>query len=63
LGTKFLEIAKSNSNGRLFLYTFEINRKAQLFYEMNEFKILSRDNAKEENLNDIKYEWAENGEN
>lgn len=61
LGTRLLDIAKSNSSGRLTLYTFEINRKAQLFYEKHGFKIIGRGNANEENLNDIKYEWVKGG--
>jgi ribosomal protein S18 acetylase RimI-like enzyme len=61
LGTKFLDIAKSNSNGRLTLFTFEINRQAQLFYEKNGFKIIGRGDDNEENLKDIKYEWVEAG--
>ena len=61
LGTKFLDIAKSNSNGKLTLSTFEINRQAQLFYEKNGFKIIGRGDDNEENLKDIKYEWVEAG--
>ncbi|WP_432664323.1 GNAT family N-acetyltransferase [Wukongibacter baidiensis] len=58
LGKRFLEIAKNNSKGRLTLYTFEVNEKAQRFYENNGFKIIGRGNDNEENLNDIKYEWV-----
>lgn len=57
LGKKFLDIAKSNSKGRLTLYTFEVNHKAQRFYEKNGFRIIGRGNDNEENLDDIKYEW------
>lgn len=57
LGKRFLEIAKANSIGRLTLYTFEINHKAQRFYESNGFKIIGRGHENEESLNDIKYEW------
>lgn len=57
LGKRFLEIAKANSIGRLTLYTFEINHKAQRFYESNGFKIIGRGHENEENLNDIRYEW------
>ena len=58
LGTKLLDIAKRNSSGRLTLLTFEVNRKAQQFYEKHGFKIIGRGNDNEENLNDIKYEWV-----
>ena len=58
LGRKFLELAKANSKGRLTLSTFEINHKAQRFYERNGFKIIGRGFENEENLDDIKYEWV-----
>lgn len=58
LGKKFIDMAKSNSKGRLTLYTFEVNHKARRFYENNGFKIISRGNDNEENLDDIKYEWV-----
>ncbi len=57
LGRKLLELAKNNSKGRLTLYTFEVNHKAQRFYENNGFKIIGRGYENEENLEDIKYEW------
>lgn len=57
IGKQFLELAKANSNGILTLYTFEINKKAQRFYERNGFKIIGRGHENEENLDDIKYEW------
>ena len=62
IGKKFIEIAKSNSKGRLTLYTFEVNKKAQKFYESNQFKIISRGSINEENLDDIKYEWVDSKE-
>lgn len=58
LGKKLLDMAKINSKGRLTLYTFEVNHKAQRFYERNGFKIIGRGHENEENLDDIKYEWA-----
>ncbi|WML33539.1 GNAT family N-acetyltransferase [Clostridium sp. OS1-26] len=62
LGKKLLDMAKINSKGRLTLYTFEVNHKAQRFYERNGFKIIGRGNENEENLNDIKYEWVRQNE-
>ncbi|GEM_PF-123141 len=59
LGKKLLELAKANSIGRLTLYTFEVNKKAQRFYEKNGFKIIGRGYENEENLDDIKYEWVQ----
>jgi ribosomal protein S18 acetylase RimI-like enzyme len=62
LGRKLLELAKANSKGRLTLYTFEINHKAQRFYENSGFKIIGRGYENEENLDDIKYEWVDSDE-
>ncbi|ERI92389.1 acetyltransferase, GNAT family [Clostridiales bacterium oral taxon 876 str. F0540] len=59
LGRRFLELAKSNSKGKLTLFTFEVNRKAQQFYEKNGFRIIDRGHENEENLDDIKYEWGD----
>lgn len=59
IGKKLLDIAKSNSMGRLTLYTFEINKKAQSFYENNGFRIIGRGYENEENLEDILYEWVD----
>lgn len=58
LGKKLLDMAKINSKGRLILYTFEVNHKAQQFYERNGFKIIGRGYENEEKLDDIKYEWV-----
>lgn len=58
LGKKLLDMAKINSGGRLTLYTFEVNYKAQRFYERNGFKIIGKGHENEEKLNDIKYEWV-----
>jgi ribosomal protein S18 acetylase RimI-like enzyme len=57
IGRRLLEIAKEQSAGRLTLYTFEINKKAQRFYEKHGFKIIGRGHENEENLPDILYEW------
>lgn len=59
IGRRFLDIAKMKSDGRLTLYTFEVNQKAQQFYEKNGFKIIGRGNDNEEELDDIKYEWVD----
>ncbi|MET3937555.1 ribosomal protein S18 acetylase RimI-like enzyme [Paenibacillus sp. PvP094] len=58
IGKKLLDHAKQCSEGRLFLYTFEVNKKAQQFYERNGFRIIGRGNDNEEKLDDIKYEWT-----
>lgn len=57
IGQTLLEIAKRNSEGRLTLYTFEVNKMAQRFYEKHGFKIIDKGHENEENLADILYEW------
>ncbi len=39
------------------MYTFEVNKIAQGFYEKNGFKIIGRGYENEEKLPDIQYEW------
>jgi ribosomal protein S18 acetylase RimI-like enzyme len=60
IGQTFLDKAKFHSSGRLTLYTFEVNKNAQRFYEKNGFKIINRGHENEENLPDIQYEWIAN---
>lgn len=57
LGTRLLNLAKQQSAGTLYLYTFEDNKKAQQFYERHGFRIIGRGSSNEEQLEDIKYEW------
>lgn len=57
IGQTLLDKAKEQSIGRLTLYTFEVNKNAQRFYEKNGFKIIGRGHENEENLPDIQYEW------
>lgn len=57
IGKKLLDRAKEQSNGTLTLYTFEVNKIAQRFYEKNGFVSIGRGSDNEENLTDIKYEW------
>ncbi|WP_174842967.1 GNAT family N-acetyltransferase [Neobacillus mesonae] len=59
IGQTLLDKAKAHSSGRLTLYTFDVNEKAQRFYEKNGFQIIARGHENEENLPDILYEWAE----
>jgi ribosomal protein S18 acetylase RimI-like enzyme len=58
IGASLLNKAKEQSNGRLALYTFEINKNAQRFYEKHGFTIIGRGYENEENLPDILYEWT-----
>ncbi|MFJ7730745.1 GNAT family N-acetyltransferase [Lysinibacillus sp. NPDC097231] len=57
IGQILLDKAKAQSSGRLTLYTFEVNKKAQRFYEKHGFNIIGRGHENEENLPDIQYEW------
>lgn len=57
IGHALLEKVKAQSSGRLTLYTFEVNKNAQRFYEKHGFKIIGRGHENEENLADIQYEW------
>jgi ribosomal protein S18 acetylase RimI-like enzyme len=57
IGKTLLKKVKEQSSGRLTLYTFEVNKNAQRFYEKHGFKIIGRGQENEENLPDILYEW------
>ncbi|MGM7700645.1 GNAT family N-acetyltransferase [Pseudalkalibacillus sp. Hm43] len=57
IGSRLLENAMAHSTGKLQVYTFEVNKKAQHFYEKKGFEIIGRGHENEENLPDILYEW------
>ncbi|MFJ7664200.1 GNAT family N-acetyltransferase [Lysinibacillus sp. NPDC097162] len=63
IGQTLLDRAKAHSSGKLTLYTFEVNDKAQRFYEKHGFKIIGRGHENEENLPDILYEWTRQNDN
>ena len=58
IGQTLLDKVKAQSCGRLTLYTFEVNKNAQRFYEKNGFEIIGRGHENEEKLPDIQYEWV-----
>lgn len=60
IGSQLIELAKQSSNGRLRLFTFKVNTKAQRFYEHHGFKIIGQGFEKEWQLEDLEYEWVEN---
>jgi len=60
IGSRFLNLAKESSSGKLQLYTFEVNHSAQTFYERHDFQIIGRGNNNGEGLPDILYEWNKN---
>jgi ribosomal protein S18 acetylase RimI-like enzyme len=58
IGSMLLDMAKENSGGRLRLFTFKANLKAQRFYERHGFKIIARGFEPQWQLEDIEYEWV-----
>jgi ribosomal protein S18 acetylase RimI-like enzyme len=57
IGTQLLNLAKELSPGELQLYTFEVNKMAQLFYEKHGFTILSRGVESQSGMADVRYQW------
>lgn len=57
IGTRLLELAKANSGGRLWLYTFVTNTNAQRFYERHGFEVVERGFESVMQLGDLRYEW------
>ena len=58
IGKRLLERAKEQSSGMLQLYTFDINKPAQRFYEKHGFTIIGRGIEGESGRADIRYEWT-----
>ena len=61
IGTRLLELAKANSGGRLWLYTFVTNSGAQRFYERRGFDVVERGFEPVMQLGDLRYEWRRAG--
>jgi ribosomal protein S18 acetylase RimI-like enzyme len=61
IGTRLLELAKANSNGKLWLHTFVTNLNAQRFYERHGFDITERGFEPVMQLGDLRYEWRRAG--
>lgn len=59
IGTQLLNLAKELSPEKLQLYTFEVNKKAQRFYEKHGFTIIGRGIESDSGMADIRYEWVE----
>ncbi|WP_239184430.1 GNAT family N-acetyltransferase [Vibrio sp. Of7-15] len=57
IGAYLLNLAKSYSSGSLTLRTFEVNKKAQVFYERHGFIAGGGNTENEEGLQDIEYRW------
>jgi ribosomal protein S18 acetylase RimI-like enzyme len=58
IGSQLLALAKSESSGSLWLYTFACNARARAFYERHGFKDSGRGHENMWNLEDIKYIWS-----
>ena len=61
IGTQLLELAKTGSGGRLWLYTFVTNARAQRFYERHGFDVVERGFEPVMQLGDLRYEWRRPG--
>ena len=57
-GTGLLGLAKAQSSGSLWLYTFARNRNARRFYERHGFREVERESANMWKLEAIKYRWV-----
>ena len=58
IGSRLLNKAKAMSPGKLQLYTFEVNKQAQAFYEKHGFTIIRRGVESDSGMADIRYEWV-----
>ncbi len=61
IGSQLLELAKANSSGKLWLYTFVTNQVAQRFYARHGFDIVERGFEPVMQLGDLRYEWRRAG--
>jgi ribosomal protein S18 acetylase RimI-like enzyme len=61
IGRHLLNLAKAQSSGSLWLYTFARNARARRFYERNGFAEGEHGFEKRWNLEDIKYQWFRTG--
>ncbi len=57
IGTRLLERAQADSDGRLWLYTFVTNTNAQRFYARHGFDVVERGFEPVMQLGDLRYEW------
>ena len=58
IGRHLLDLAKSDSNGNLWLFTFKRNTGACAFYESQRFTVVQRGFEPTWQLEDVKYAWA-----
>lgn len=58
IGTRLLNLAKAESSGSLWLFTFQRNARACRFYEHNGFTAIARGFEPMWQLADVKYQWV-----
>ena len=58
IGTSLLALAKEESSGSLWLYTFARNTNARRFYERHGFSEIERESENMWKLEAIKYRWV-----
>jgi len=57
IGRMLLDVAKAESSGSLWLYTFARNVRACAFYESQGFRVIQRGFEPVWKLDDVKYAW------
>jgi ribosomal protein S18 acetylase RimI-like enzyme len=57
IGSRLLDLAKADSDGSLWLYTFAQNENARRFYERRGFKEVERECENMWKLEAIRYQW------
>jgi len=58
IGRRLLDLAKDESDGTLWLYTFARNTNACAFYESQGFLVVQRGFEPAWQLDDVKYAWS-----
>jgi ribosomal protein S18 acetylase RimI-like enzyme len=63
IGSRFVELAKQRRPGGLWLFTFQVNRRARAFYERRGFTVerLGDGTSNEERQPDVRYVWKPAG--
>ena len=61
IGSTLLRLAKEDSVGSLWLYTFARNARARRFYERHGFVAVAHGFEPEWQLEDVRYEWTRDG--
>jgi ribosomal protein S18 acetylase RimI-like enzyme len=59
IGSRLLEVAKQRRPDGLFLYTFQVNDRARMFYERRGFRVVAygMGEGNAEHQPDVRYEW------